>query len=341
VVAEAAWVPTDPIKPNKKLIIGLALVGSFLLAAAVSFLVEFMDDTVNSTDDIERRLRTKLLGVFPLIKSGFLKKQKTLPLTPSDVLATSEAFSEAVNTCRTALSVSDERNLQVILVTSSVPDEGKSTVALNLANSFGQLERTILLDCDLRRPSIAKAIGVDMEDEGISSLLLQESTFQQCLRRDVLDSFDCLTSGPVPEQPLEMLSSARFAKILEILRQHYDKIIIDSAPTQVVSDALVLSRLSDGVLYVVKPHKTSIKLVDKGLTRIAEARGSVLGVCISQADIEKSRSHGGLEFHGFGSKYLGYGSYYRYGGKPNLHLRAKMRADEMKVIRSVPNQSHG
>ena len=121
-----------------------------------------------------------------------------------------------------------------------------------------------------------------------------------------------------------MLSSDKFAKALEVIRQHYDKVIIDSAPTNVVSDALVLSKVSDGVMYVVKPQHTSIKLINNGLSKLADAGGKILGVCISQFDVDKARSNGRLDFHGFGVDYQAYGHYYRHGGKPNKHLKAKL-----------------
>ena len=335
VVAEPAWVPTSPIKPNKLFIIGLVFLGSLLLSVFVSFLMEYLDDTVNSTDDIERRLKSKLLGVFPLVNPGLLRRNNELPLTPQEVIETSETFSEAVNTCRTALSVRNESKTQVILITSSVPNEGKSTVALNLAHSFGQLERTLLIDCDLRKPSIAKALSMPIDSPGLSNLLLgniplEEGEKRDVMRRGVMDTFDCLTSGPIPDQPLEMLASPNFVKVLDTLRQRYDKIIIDSAPTHVVSDALILSKLSDSVLYIVKPHETPIKLVSNGLSRLADARASVhgvrapvAGICISQVDLEKSKSYDGLEFHGLGVDYHGYGSYYTYGDQANKKIRAK------------------
>lgn len=331
VVAEAAWVPTDPIKPNKIMIVGLALIGSLVLAAAVSLIMEYLDNTVSTKEDIEGRLKTKLLAVLPLVKQDAVEQKNALPLTPLDVVASSETFSEAVNTCRTALLTGhkkvsgNDRDLQVILVTSSVPDEGKSTVALNLAYSFGKLQRTLLLDCDLRRPSIARALGMPAVDVGLSSLLQQSAPAVDCFKFDVLNSFDCMTSGPIPDQPLEMLASPKFALALEKLKKYYDKIIIDSSPTHVVSDALVLSKFADSVLYVVKPHKTPIKLVQSGLSRLAEARAPVVGVCMTQVDINKSKSYGGLDFHGLGMDYHGHGSLYGYSGKLSKRSEATPR----------------
>ncbi len=331
VVAEPAWIPTKSVKPKKLIIVSLALLGSLLLAAAISFFTEFLDDTVNSTEDIQSRLKMRLLGVIPLVKDGLLRGKNTAPLSPSGLINTSENFIEAVNTCRTALSISSDRDLTVILVTSTVPNEGKSTVALNLAYSFGQLERTLLIDCDLRRPSIAKALDMPMVSVGLSNILSQDSTADKFVKRSVLDSFDCLTSGPVPDNPLEMLSSPEFAEILDKLRHYYDKIIIDSPPTHVVSDALVLSRLSDGVVYVVKPHDTSIKLIDSCLKRLAEARASIVGVCLSQVDVDSSKSYGGFELYGFGVDYHGYGNYYG----DSLKQKHKKKHRKLKKLQSL------
>lgn len=310
VVSEAAWVPTDPVKPNKVLTVGFVMLGSLLLAAAVSFIREFLDDTVNRKADIEKRLKSRLLGVIPLVEGGLFQRKTDKPLTPSDVAETSETFVEAVNTCRTALSIAGGKNSKVILVASSVPNEGKSTVALNLAHSFGQMERTLLMDCDLRSPSIAVALGLQTDSAGLTNLLSGKSVEGGAIKCGVLDTFDCLTSGPSVENPLELLASEKFANGLNALRKHYDRIIIDCAPTHVVSDAIVLSQLVDQVLYVVKPHETPIKLVDNGLSRLAEARASVAGICISQIEINKSKSYGDLEFHGFGLNYQGYGKYF-------------------------------
>ena len=326
VVAEAAWVPSSPIKPNKALIVGIVMLGSLLFAAAVSFVREYLDDTVNRKTDIEKRLKSKLLGVIPRVEQGFLKRKDDNPLTPSAAADISDTFLEAVNTCRTALSVSGGSGPQIILVTSSVPNEGKSTIALNLAYSFGQLERTLLIDCDLRKPSIAPALGFPADGRGLTNLLLDQPIQRGTVHKAVLGAFDCLTSGPVPANPLELLATEKFAKGLNALRGQYDRILIDCAPTHLVSDAIVLSQLVDEVLYVVKPHETPIKLVENGLSRLAEAKATVAGICISQVDSKISKSYGDLEFHGFGLNYEGYGKYYtqsvQYDEEPPAKLAA-------------------
>jgi len=199
---------------------------------------------------------------------------------------------------------------QVIVVTSSVPGEGKSTTSINLAHSLGQLERVLIIDCDMRRPTLAKAAGLDRETTGLSSLITQAASASDCIKRGMFGgSVDILPSGPLPDQPLELLSSKRFEKILEQLKMHYDRIIIDSAPTQAVSDALVISRLSDAVVYCVKSHSTSIELVRRGLQRLRQVDAPLAGVIITQVDVDKLQSYGGDYY------YQGYYDYYGYNDK--------------------------
>lgn len=318
VLSEVAWRPSDSVGPNKSLVVGMAALFALFIAGFVALVREYLDDTVNSLDDVERRLGAKLLGALPMIDRGVKQNSKLPPITPADAEHTPENFLEAVNACRTSLLMSEDDKSKVILVTSSVPNEGKSTVALNLAYTFGQLERTLLIDCDLRRPSVAKALGLPKIAAGVTTLL--ESGSSDCIRQDVMGSFDCLTSGPIPEKPLESLSSREFSEMMDSLRTRYDRIIIDSAPLHVVSDALVLSKMADTVLYVVKPHDTAMKVIHNGLSRLTAAGASIAGICLSQLDISRLKSYGSLEFHGFGSARYGYGKYYRYGKRQRSQI---------------------
>ena len=328
VIAELASVPGGPIKPDKKMILALALIGSIALSSALAFLYEYLDKSVRSTDDVERRLGTKLIGILPLVERSSLKRKNEFPVTPWNIQVKSNPFAEAVNSCRTVLSLADKAHYQVILITSSVPDEGKSTTALNLAYSFGQTERTLLIDSDLRRPSIGNALGMHPSTSGLSSLLIQKSSPRESVTRGVHNTFDCLTAGPITDQPLQMLTSERFSRMLTALRQHYDRIIIDSAPVHSVSDSLVLSEVSDAVVYVVKSHDTKIELVRTGLSRLRESGANIAGVLVTKVDVERLAAYDGFKYHG---------SYDQHGytdvddDQPIVHLTP----EDIKAMRST------
>ena len=311
-ISDYALPPGGPYKPKKQLIIALAALGSLILSMLMAFLYEQMDETIKGTHDIENRLGLKLLGILPLIKGGTVfNRSSKLPVNPLDIPDKNRTFSEAVNTARTAICLSDgNKPRKVITITSSAPGEGKSTASINLAFSLAQMERVLLIDCDMRRPTVAKSAGYERDVPGLSSLITQSASARQCIIRGAFDgNFDILPSGPIPEQPLELLSSKRFEKILAQLSKHYDRIVIDSAPAQAVSDALVLGKLSDAVVYIVKSHDTTMDVVKRGTKRLKEVNAPLVGVLITQVDIDKISAYGGDYY------FQGYYDYYGYRDK--------------------------
>ena len=310
-ISDFAVASIVPIKPKKQLLITLAGLASLILSMLMAFLYEQMDDTIKSTEDVETKLGVKLLGILPLVKNGFLNSTRELPLNPAEIVDKKGRFAESVNTARTAICMQDgAEGRKVIMITSSVPGEGKSTASINLSYSLAQIERVLLIDCDMRRPTVARAAGLDRNIPGLSSLLTGKSTPRDCIVRGAFGgAMDVIPSGPIPDQPLELLSSKRFEKMLEQLSEHYDRIVIDCPPTQAVSDALVLSKLSDAVVYAIKSHDTSIDLVKRGLERLKQVKAPVAGVVITQVDIDKISSYGGDYY------YQGYYDYYDYSEK--------------------------
>ena len=332
-ITDPAVAPVSPIRPKKQLVIALAALASLIFAMLMAFLYEHMDDTIKGTHDIEGKLGVRLLGILPFINGGLFSKSNSLPLDPTKIIDKQGRFGEAVNTARTSLCMDDgDEPRKIIMVTSSVPGEGKSTTSINLGYSLAQLERVLIIDCDMRRPTLAKAAGLDKNTSGLSNLISNTAPASECIKRGVFEgSVDILPSGPIPVQPLELLSSKRFEKILSQLEKHYDRIVLDCAPTQAVSDALVLSRLSDAVVYVVKSHDTSIELVKRGLQRLRQTDAPVAGVIISQVDIDKITSYGGDYY------YQGYYDYYGYtekGDKGKANGKLRLTQAELQAIRS-------
>lgn len=332
-ISDRARLSASPVKPKKALIIAAALFGSLLLGVLAAFLREALDDTVKGTDDVESKLALRLLGILPLVKSGIVRKNPTLPLSPETVPDARSTFSEAVNTVRTALTLNDGNPARkVIVVTSSVRGEGKSTSAINIAHSLGQIERVLLIDCDMRRPSIAKAAGLRATDKGLSNLIAQTATAEDCFRLGQFGGHvDVLPCGPIPDKPLELLSSKRFGKIIEQASQHYDRVILDTAPTQAVSDALIISQFADSVVYVVKSHETSINLVRRGITRLQRAGAAIEGILMTQVDIDKVTAYcGNYDVEGYHDAY----DIYEYSDDgEKLRSRFKLSRKELMDIR--------
>lgn len=294
-IVDRATVPTVPVKPKKALIVVLATFLAGLVGVGLVLLLEALNNTFKSTDEIESTLNLPVLGILPLIKKADRKQIANLFTSNTD-----KSFSESIRTIRTSvvLSAMDEPH-KILVVTSSVPGEGKSTVAANLAFALGQMEKVLLIDADMRRPTLAKNFGFAVGTPGIANLIAGTAKLEECIKE--VDGVDMLSAGAVPPNPLELLSSPRFSKVIEFLRSKYDRVIIDSPPTQAVSDALVLGTLANALIYVVRSEHTAKPLVVKGVGQLLQGNAPVTGIVLNQVDIKKAEKYG-------------YGGYYDYYG---------------------------
>ena len=302
-VIDPAVLPKSPVKPNKKLIVLLALIGSAMFGIVLAFLLDVLNATIKNADDVDRKLGVSLLGLLPLI-SFSTKEKKSAATEETDRLVRAFAenkdsgFSEAFRTLRTSLTLAGlEHPANVVLITSSVPGEGKTTTSANLAEAFGQMEKTLLIDADMRRPTVARKLGLTVGSMGLSSAVAYPDTLDECIHSVPELGIDVIPSGPVPPNPLELLASKNFRHLLESLKTRYQRIIIDSAPMHAVSDALYLSTLTDGVVYVVKADATKDKSVNAGIQRLTESNARVLGVVLNQVNVEKEARYGGHYTH--------------------------------------------
>jgi capsular exopolysaccharide synthesis family protein len=194
-----------------------------------------------------------------------------------------------MKTIRTSVMLSGIDNPhKVIVVSSTKPNEGKSTVALNLASALGQMERVLLIDADMRRPTVAASIGLERRALGLSNLVAGSEEPKACIHRMDDLGIDVLPSGVVPPNPLELISSKRFSHVLNKLAEHYDRIIVDSAPGSAVSDALVLASYADALIYVVKADSTDASHAQSVLKRFREHDAPLLGVVLNKVDMDKT-----------------------------------------------------
>ncbi|WP_312168664.1 GumC family protein [Stutzerimonas kunmingensis] len=299
-VVDPATVPSDPIKPKKALIVAIAALLALFAGVGLTLLLDALNNTFKSTEEIENRLNIPVLGILPQ-----LKMQERSELARMFTSDKDKSFSESIRTIRTGVVLSGiDHPHKVMVITSSIPGEGKSTVSVNLAFALGQMERVLLIDADLRRPTLAKSFGFPVGTPGLANLIAGTARLEECIQH--VDGIDMLSAGTVPPNPLELLSSPRFAKALEVLKNKYDRVIIDSPPTQAVSDAIVLSTFADSLLYVVKSASTHIPLVEKGVGQLLQNNAPIKGVVLNQVDIKKAKRYG-----------YSYGGYYDYYGYSN------------------------
>jgi succinoglycan biosynthesis transport protein ExoP len=305
-VVDPATLPSLPFAPDRKQIVIVTAIATLVAAALMALLLDRLTNALNSTSDVEGRLGVPALGVLQKIK-GFSKKGFISELAFFN--DTQSTFAEAVRTVRTSVLMSslDEAH-KVVVVTSSVPEEGKTTLSFNLACALGQVKKVLLVDADLRRPKIGKLVGRDSKMPGLADLVAGHAQVSQCVFFDERAGIHLLPAGTVPPNPLELLSSKRFEDVVNKLREAFDIVLIDSAPLQLVSDAQVLSQFASSVIYVVKADATPYQVAQNGLKKLRRVNAPILGVVLNQLDLEKAE-----KYYGEYSGYKSYSGYKKYG----------------------------
>jgi len=288
-------------KPKKPQLLSVALLLGLFAGISLAFLREHLDNTFNLPEDVEDKLKLPVLGMLPRLRGKHKKDPERHYLTD-----TRSSFAEAVNGIRTGILFSDIDNPpKAVLVTSAVPNEGKTTTASNLALSFSQLGRTLLVDADMRKPSLGKAMGGINAHAGLSNLISGQKKFHECLLRDKeVENLYFMPSGTIPPNPLEILQSKRFEKVFEFLRKYFTHIIVDCPPVLPVSDPLIAGQLADCVIFVAKAGDTPDTAAKEAVKRLRSAKLEPFGAVLTMVDVEKLKGHAGYEY---------YGSEYRYG----------------------------
>ena len=297
-IVDRAEVPMSRFAPSlsRNLMLGFLL--GAMLGVMIALLLEYIDDSLKSPQDIEQHLKLPVLGIIPK-----LSKQ-----TPREALSDPRsAFSESYRSVRTALQFSTDRGVpKVLLITSPAASEGKSTSALTLAQNFVQLgKRVLLIEGDLRNPSLSKAMGL-VAGDGLSSLLSGAKTLDQAVTKTDSKNLDVILSGPLPPSPTELLAGSRLVSLLLIASQKYDQIIIDGPPVLGIADAPILANAAGGTLLIVRSGSSKISSAQAAIKRLRVTRARLIGCLLTQYDAKAS---------GYGYEYEGY---YAYGGSRKL-----------------------
>ncbi len=299
-IADPAVSPIKPIKPKKGLIIGLAFFASMMLGVLLAFLFEALDRTFKGASDVEEKLGQVLLGVLPLIEANKKNRQAQVLAMLDESRQT--GYAESMRTIRTGLVLSSLDNPhKIILITSSAPGEGKTSVSSNLAIAMAKMEKVLLIGADLRRPSLSKLFHVN-GDLGLSNVVAGTEKMSECVHHIEDAGIDFMPCGLIPPNPLELLSSERFSQLITLLETKYDRIVIDSPPVHAVSDALVLSTFAKAVVYVVEADKTDQDLVRKGIKRLQQHDAPIAGIVLNKLDIKKSAKYG-YDYDGYYDQY--------------------------------------
>ena len=301
-VVDPALAPSSPSRPQKARNILLAILVGLVGGIGLALFREYLDNTVKSPDDVETLTGLPSLAVVPSLaglnghhgRLSRVSRESRPQDTPGprvELLSYDQPksqISEAFRALRTSLLLSQaEHAPQVILVTSALPREGKTTVAVNLAVTLAQLgDRTLLLDSDLRKPGIRRALNLIIgKESGLSSYLAGVLTLDEVIiPHPTIKNLEALTTGPVPPSPADLLSSYRMREAITELRRRYKFIVIDSPPIMAATDAVILSSLTDGVLLVVRSGETPKEAFTRTRDLLAAVKSRLLGVVLNAVD---------------------------------------------------------
>ena len=306
-VRDPATPPTKYVKPRAMLTLLLGLAGGLGVALGLAFFVNYLDDSIKSQDDVETYLRLAFLGYVPNIKSNsVVERDLQAHLHPQSNAA------EGFRTIRATISLTHKsEKFRILSVTSTIPSEGKSLIASNLAIVTAQTGlRTLLIDADLRRPSVHKAFQLH-SPKGLAAFLMGEvSQIEDVIHKTEVPNLEVLCCGSVPSSPSELISSKKMGELLDILKTRYDRILLDSPPISAVSDPLMIASMTDGVVFVTKFNKIRREHARKAVQRLDNAGIHILGVVLNDIDFEGKDSYY-YSYYYYQNRY--YSSHYRTG----------------------------
>lgn len=279
--------PLYPVKPNKTLLLIVGIVGGIIFGVGLAFLVNLLDDSIKTQDDIETYLRLDYLGHVPKVDSKVSHDRSLYAhLQPqSDV-------SENFRTIRATVALADpEREYRVVSVTSAAPTEGKSFIASNFAIVNAQMGlKTLLIDCDLRRPSLRATFEFEKGQKGLTQYVESGGgSIEDLIHRTEIPDLDLLHSGNVSKNPFELVTSDALKKLIAEVGKKYDRVVIDSPPILAVSDPLILASLVDGSLYVTKFDRSKRHLSKKCIEQLQKGGANIIGAIINEVDLRKAR----------------------------------------------------
>lgn len=302
---EVAIPPDRPIAPSRLTSVLAALILSTLFGAGLALFLEYLDDSIRSTEDIEKYLGLPALAAIPSIESLQKRKlalvggnEESKPNQNTDLLIHTDARSsiaEAYRQLRTSILLSSAGHApKSLLITSSLPAEGKTTTATNTAISLAQTgAKVLLIDADMRRPRMHGVFNIS-NAVGLSSVLSTELSREEVLdaiQYDKASNLHLLPSGPVPPNPAELIGSEQMAKVFNILREEFTHVVVDSPPIASFTDGVLIASMVDGVILVVHSGKSSRQVVRRSRQLLQDVGAKVFGVVLNKVNLRSQDNY--------------------------------------------------
>ncbi|HEX4492965.1 MAG TPA: polysaccharide biosynthesis tyrosine autokinase [Acidimicrobiia bacterium] len=282
---DPALPPTAPVAPDARVNAMLAGGIALVIGLGLLFLVVFLDRSIKSTNDAQQASGAPVLGIIPMLSANDLSSDDD---RARDLYVSEHPTSSVAECCRSlrtnVLFSSADRKLKTIVVSSANPREGKTTNVIYLGTTMAQSgKRVLLVDTDMRRPRLHDSMKVS-RTEGLSNLILGDHRYDEVIKPTEIENLFVLPCGPTPPNPAELLLTKRFQTVLAELESRFDMIVLDSPPLQPVTDAVVLAKQADGVIFVVRAGKTQREEIKRSTRQLRNVGGTIIGVVLNEFD---------------------------------------------------------
>jgi len=322
-IVDTAQVPKAPVKPRVALNLALGIVLGAAFGVGLAFLQEYLDNTLKTPDEVERLLRLPSLGLLPDYSpdgtgKGSDKGLATVKHGSDGAIApavqTGREAVEAYRSLRTSILLSAHPVPKMLLITSAVPSEGKTTITVNLGAMLASLgSKVVIVDCDMRKPSCHRSTGVENKPGFVQCLTGHVELADAILPVPGVPNLSVIPCGPIPPNPAEVLSSPVTPELLNKLRSQFEYVLVDSPPLLTVSDSRILSTLTDAVVLVTRAYGTPYDVVRRARELLYHTGARILGVALNSVDVHKQGGYG----YGDGYGFYRYGYGYGYGQDTN------------------------
>jgi len=311
-ILDKAEVPLAPVRPRKSLNLLIGVLCGVLLGVGLAFFLEYVDYTVKTTEDVEQYLKLHILSIIPKVSDE-----------------SSYAVRESLQTLRTSLLFSRKnRSKNVVLFTSAGPQEGKSTTLVNLAKTMAASgDRVVVLDCDLRRPTVHVHLDLDKRHGMTNYILAPENEgWRDYVKNSKIPNLYAMTSGPLPPNPPDIFGSDRFTQLLNELKTHFDWVFVDSPPVASLTDSILLASMVDMVALIIRHNEADKEVVRRATANLRNVNPNIIGAILNNVDLERSSYR---DYY-----YVGY---YYYGEGRGSKERGKTPSPGAETARAGPS----
>ena len=284
-IVDPAVVPVVPARPRPVLNVAFGIMFGLITGICLSFILEYLDDTIKSPTDVDTYLKVPFIGLIPSID----RKRLKIPIEGIVEHQPKGAIAENYRAIRTNILFSSGKPVRQIVVTSAGPGEGKTTTSVNISQVMATAgDRTLIVDADMRRPRLRKIFDLEANTIGLSNFLVGNATIKEIIHPTKTDGLFIIPSGPIPPNPVELLNHPRLKELMAYVAENFDRVIYDTPPVIAVTDSAILARLADGVIFSVYGGQSHRDVIKRGIETLSKVGSHIFGVVLNNININRA-----------------------------------------------------